>query len=74
MKGSAKWFVVATALIPALALAASWWNNDWKFRKEISFENDLGDRFNGTGNYDLTSPLPVWRSCPARPAGPPYSA
>ena len=25
-------------LVPALALAASWWNNDWKYRKEISFD------------------------------------
>ena len=38
MKGSVKLFVVATALIPALALAASWWNNDWKYRKEITFD------------------------------------
>jgi biopolymer transport protein ExbB len=38
MKGSVKLLVLATALIPALALAASWWNNDWKFRKEISFD------------------------------------
>jgi biopolymer transport protein ExbB len=38
MKGSVKLLVAATALIPALALAASWWNNDWKYRKEISFD------------------------------------
>src|ERR1700736_521138 len=38
MKGSLKLLVAATALIPALALAASWWNNDWKYRKEISFD------------------------------------
>ncbi len=38
MKGWMKLLVVATALVPALALAASWWNNDWKYRKEISFD------------------------------------
>jgi biopolymer transport protein ExbB len=38
MKGSIKMFVAATALVPALALAASWWNGDWKFRKEIGFD------------------------------------
>jgi biopolymer transport protein ExbB len=38
MKGSIKWLALAAALIPALALAASWWNNDWKYRKEISFD------------------------------------
>jgi len=26
------------ALVPVVALAASWWNNDWKYRKEISFD------------------------------------
>jgi hypothetical protein len=25
-------------LLPSLALAATWWNNDWKFRKEIGFD------------------------------------
>ena len=38
MKGSVKLLAVAAALVPALALAASWWNNDWKFRKEITFD------------------------------------
>src|ERR1700733_5772929 len=38
MKGSLKWVALAAALVPALALAASWWNNDWKYRKEISFD------------------------------------
>src|ERR1700730_2155842 len=38
MKGSVKLFAVAAALVPALALATSWWNNDWKFRKEVSFD------------------------------------
>ena len=38
MKGSFKWVTVVAVLIPALALAASWWNNDWKYRKEISFD------------------------------------
>jgi biopolymer transport protein ExbB len=38
MKGVAKLAVIAAALIPMAALAASWWNNDWKFRKEIGFD------------------------------------
>jgi biopolymer transport protein ExbB len=38
MKGSFKWVTVVAVLIPALALAASWWNNDWKYRKEIGFD------------------------------------
>src|ERR1700722_6111583 len=38
MKGSLKWVALAAALVPALALAASWWNNDWKYRKEITFD------------------------------------
>jgi biopolymer transport protein ExbB len=25
-------------LLPTVALAASWWNNDWKYRKEIGFD------------------------------------
>jgi biopolymer transport protein ExbB len=37
-KPSRKYWVLAAALIPAVALAASWWNNDWKFRKEIGFD------------------------------------
>jgi biopolymer transport protein ExbB len=38
MKGALKWIALAAALLPSLALAASWWNNDWKYRKEISFD------------------------------------
>ena len=38
MKGWKKSLVLAAALIPALAVAASWWNNDWKYRKEIGFD------------------------------------
>ncbi len=39
MKGSVKLFALAAVLVPLLALAAaSWWNNDWKYRKEISFD------------------------------------
>jgi biopolymer transport protein ExbB len=37
MKGSAKLFAVVATLIPLVALAA-WWNNDWKFRKEIGLD------------------------------------
>jgi biopolymer transport protein ExbB len=38
MKGSLKWISLAAALLPSLAPAASWWNGDWKYRKEISFD------------------------------------
>src|SRR5260370_22490400 len=38
MKGSLKLIVLAVALVPAVAVAASWWNNDWKYRKEIGFD------------------------------------
>jgi biopolymer transport protein ExbB len=38
MKGSTKWIALIAALVPALALAASWWSNDWKYRKEIGFD------------------------------------
>jgi biopolymer transport protein ExbB len=38
MKGSVKLGMAAAALIPVVALAASWWNNDWKYRKELSFD------------------------------------
>jgi biopolymer transport protein ExbB len=39
-----------TALIPLTAFAAaSWWNNEWKFRKEISFDlTPAGADVNGT--------------------------
>ena len=29
---------VALLVLPAVAMAGSWWNGDWKFRKEISFD------------------------------------
>lgn len=38
MKAVAKLIVVVAALMPVVALAASWWNNDWKYRKEIGFD------------------------------------
>jgi biopolymer transport protein ExbB len=38
MKGSFKLVALAALLVPALAVAASWWNNDWKYRKEITFD------------------------------------
>jgi biopolymer transport protein ExbB len=39
MKASARLIAIAAMLIPALSLAASsWWNGDWKYRKEISFD------------------------------------
>ena len=37
MKSRAK-ILLILALAPALSNAASWWNNDWKYRKEISFD------------------------------------
>lgn len=37
MKGSLKWIALGAALLPMVASAA-WWNNDWKYRKEISFD------------------------------------
>ena len=39
MKGVAKLLLILAALIPVAAPAASsWWNNDWKYRKEIGFD------------------------------------
>src|ERR1700692_5151907 len=38
MKGPVRMLLVAAGLIPAVALAASWWSNDWKYRKEIGFD------------------------------------
>ncbi len=39
MKVSAKLIAVVAAMVPLIALAASsWWNNDWKYRKEIGFD------------------------------------
>jgi biopolymer transport protein ExbB len=38
MKGRAKIVATITGLLPAVALAASWWNHDWQYRKEISFD------------------------------------
>ncbi len=38
MKSGVKWLAMSAALIPVVALAASWWNNDWKYRKEIGFD------------------------------------
>jgi biopolymer transport protein ExbB len=34
----ATWAAVLLALVPVVATAGSWWNEDWKFRKEISFD------------------------------------
>jgi biopolymer transport protein ExbB len=38
MQGARKYGLILTALIPVVALAASWWSNDWKYRKEIGFD------------------------------------
>ncbi|HEY4446285.1 MAG TPA: DUF2341 domain-containing protein [Steroidobacteraceae bacterium] len=33
-----RWIAISALFVPVIALAASWWNNDWKYRKEISFD------------------------------------
>jgi biopolymer transport protein ExbB len=38
MKATAALLALALGLLPQLVDAASWWNNDWKFRKEIGFD------------------------------------
>ena len=38
MKGSSKLILIVAGLLPVVALAASWWSNDWKYRKEIGFD------------------------------------
>jgi biopolymer transport protein ExbB len=38
MKSTAALLALALGLLPQLVDAASWWNNDWKFRKEIGFD------------------------------------
>jgi biopolymer transport protein ExbB len=38
MNSRIKWAAIAAVFIPVIALAASWWNNDWKYRKEIGFD------------------------------------
>jgi biopolymer transport protein ExbB len=38
MKGRARIAAIAVGLIPLVALSASWWNNDWKYRKETGFD------------------------------------
>jgi len=38
MKGRVRLVLILAGLIPVVAFAASWWNNDWKYRKEIGFD------------------------------------
>jgi len=38
MKSGVKWLAISAVLLPVIALAASWWNNDWKYRKDIGFD------------------------------------
>ena len=38
MKSHAKLIGLLALLIPVVALAGSWWNGDWKYRKEIDFD------------------------------------
>jgi biopolymer transport protein ExbB len=53
MKRAAGLLIVAAALLPVAALAASWWSNDWKYRKEIGFDSSP------TGANLLSSPQDV---------------
>jgi biopolymer transport protein ExbB len=49
MRKSVKLAPLLMVLIPALTIAASWWNNDWKYRKEISFDlSPAGADISGT--------------------------
>jgi biopolymer transport protein ExbB len=49
MKSAAKILVAVAALLPVVALAASWWSNDWKYRKEIGFDTtSTGADISGT--------------------------
>jgi biopolymer transport protein ExbB len=38
MRRRAALIAIAALLVPVVAQAASWWNNDWKYRKEISLD------------------------------------
>ena len=38
MNRAMKLMLLLLALSPGLSYAASWWNNDWKYRKEVSFD------------------------------------
>ncbi len=38
MKTRVKWLAAAAVFLPLIASAASWWNKDWKYRKEIGFD------------------------------------
>jgi biopolymer transport protein ExbB len=38
MKRWVKWAATGAILLPAITYAASWWNNDWKYRKDIGFD------------------------------------
>jgi biopolymer transport protein ExbB len=49
MKSAARLLVAVAALLPVAALAASWWSNDWKYRKEIGFDTtSTGADISGT--------------------------
>ncbi len=48
-----KWLALTTVFVPMIALAASWWNNDWKYRKEIGFDTTA------TGADIASTPLDV---------------
>ena len=49
MKTWLKWTAVSAILVPSVVLAASWWNNDWKYRKEIGLDTTAsGAEITGT--------------------------
>jgi biopolymer transport protein ExbB len=49
MRKSVKLAPLLLVLLPTLTIAASWWNNDWKYRKEISFDlSPAGADISGT--------------------------
>jgi biopolymer transport protein ExbB len=55
MNSSRKWLAIVALLIPVVAMAATWWNNDWKYRKEISFDLSAA----GANVAGSTQDLPV---------------
>ena len=42
-------FALLAAIAPSIATAASWWNRDWQYRKEIGFDlSPTGANIGGT--------------------------
>jgi len=53
MKRPALAILIALVLLPSLAQSATWWNKDWKYRKEIAFDTSA------TGADISATPLDV---------------